>query len=237
MLPLRDDVPTRTQPYVTVGLIAACVLVFLWQLSLPSGADTVAIYRFGVVPAVLLGPARLAPELQAVPAALTVITSMFLHGGFLHVGGNMLYLWIFGNNVEDAMGHGRFLAFYLLCGVVAAMTQSLAAPDSTVPMIGASGAISGVLGAYLLLHPHARVVTLVFLGFFVTLLRLPAALVLGVWILIQVLQALASQPGQGGVAVLAHVGGFVTGIALIGLFKRADVPFFGGRPPRRGPWG
>ncbi|MDP6352995.1 MAG: rhomboid family intramembrane serine protease [Alphaproteobacteria bacterium] len=244
MFPLHDDNPTRIRPVVTIGLIVACALVFLWQLSLPADAARRAIYSLGVIPAVLIGPSHLPDALHALPAPLTVISSMFLHGGWMHVIGNMLYLWIFGNNVEDAMGHGRFAAFYVLCGVAGALAQSLAAPASEIPMIGASGAIAGVLGAYLLLHPGARVRCLVFLGFFMTFVRLPAALVLGGWIVIQLISAAGRPADAGGVAFLAHIGGFAAGLALIGLFKYRHVPFFDGRlgrargahGRRRGPW-
>lgn len=152
MIPLHDDNPTSIKPYVTLALIASCTLVFLWQLSLGSGGAR-AIYGLGVIPAVLLDTKVLHPSLVLVPPVVTVFTSMFLHGGWMHLIGNMLYLWIFGNNVEDAMGHGRFVAFYLLCGIAAVFAQVLPDPASTTPMIGASGAISGVLGAYLLLYP------------------------------------------------------------------------------------
>lgn len=247
MIPLHDDNPTRITPYVTIALIAACVLVFLWQVGASDAAARAAIFSYGVIPAVLLGPGQLPPDLAVVPAPVTVLTSMFLHGGWMHLGGNMLYLWLFGNNVEDAMGHGRFIVFYLVCGTAGALAQAFAAPMSEIPMIGASGAISGVLGAYLLLHPKARILTLIFLGFFVSMFRLPAVIVLGFWILIQLFNA-ASQPADvGGVAFLAHVGGFIAGVALIGVFKYRHVPFFDrGRPPvpprrwdgrvKRGPW-
>ena len=238
MIPLHDENPTSITPVVTIGLIVACSLVFLWQFSLPDDVARRAIYSLGVIPAVLIGPLHLPDALHALPAPLTVISSMFLHGGWMHVGGNMLYLWIFGNNVEDAMGHGRFIAFYLLCGIAGALAQSLAAPASEIPMIGASGAIAGVLGAYMLLHPTARVRTLIFLGFFITFLRLRAVVVLGGWILIQLISAAGQPADVGGVAFLAHIGGFAAGLALIGLFKYRHVPFFDGRYGRRrgGPW-
>jgi membrane associated rhomboid family serine protease len=156
---------------------------------------------------------------------------MFLHGGWMHLIGNMLYLWIFGNNVEDAMGHARFLAFYVLCGAAAVFAQALPAPDSTIPMIGASGAISGVLGAYLLLYPHARVLVLIPLGAFSRLVYLPAMVVLGFWFALQLLSTLLADPNQPGVAFGAHAGGFVAGMLLIPLFKRRGVPLF---HPRQG---
>jgi membrane associated rhomboid family serine protease len=169
---------------------------------------------------------------------------MFMHGGWLHLGFNMLFLWIFGDNVEDSMGHARFLAFYLACGVAAALAQALVNPSSTIPMIGASGAISGVLGAYLLLHPRATVRTVIFLGIFVTMMHLPALIVLGLWFLMQLVSAAFSTSGEAGVAFWAHVGGFVAGLALVPFFKKRTVKLFQPahyRPfqieRRRGPWG
>ncbi len=233
MIPLHDDNPTRIRPLVTVALIVLCVLAFLWQISLGEVDQQRLIAGLGVIPVVLLGQLKLPPMLELVPAELTVVTSMFLHGGWMHLIGNMLYLWIFGNNIEDAMGHGRFILFYLLCGTVAALAQVLQDPASATPMIGASGAISGVLGAYLLLYPRARVLVLVFLGFFVTTLRLPALLVLGFWFVLQFLNAAAAGEAGGGVAWWAHIGGFVAGLGLILLFRDRRVPLLGGR---RGPW-
>jgi len=178
MIPLRDDNPSTIAPLVTVSLIAACVLVFLWELSL--GPNSSIVYSLGAIPAVLLGQKDLPPEWVVVPPLLTMLTSMFTHAGWLHLLGNMLYLWIFGDNVEDSMGHGRFLVFYVLCGLAAVFAQALPEPQSEVPMVGASGAISGVLGAYLLLYPHARVLVVIPLGFFLHTTRLPAALVLDI---------------------------------------------------------
>ena len=160
----------------------------------------------------------------AVPSALTVLTSMFLHAGLMHLGGNMLYLWIFGNNIEDVMGHGRFILFYLLCGVAAVFGHAFTAPDSTVPMIGASGAISGVLGAYLLLFPRARVLVLIPLGFLTRVMPVPAIVVLGFWIVMQIINGAFSWGGLGGgVAWFAHIGGFAVGLALIKVFQRRPV--------------
>ncbi len=230
MIPLRDDNPATIRPFITVGFIAACVLVFLWQLSLGKNGET-ALYALGVIPAVLFDHARMSGEIALVPAWVTVFTSMFLHGGWMHLLGNMLYLWIFGNNVEDSMGHGRFIAFYLLCGVAAAFAQALPNPGSVVPMIGASGAISGVLGAYLLLYPHARVTVVIPLGLILHTTRLPAGWVLVFWFVLQIINAAAeSAHSGGGVAWGAHIGGFVAGMALIPFFKHANVPLFS---PRR----
>ncbi len=238
MLPLKDDVPTQSFPLVTVTLIAVNVLVYLYEFVLgfpaqPSRAAAAAaerayegfIYDFGLVPCRIAGvcPGRLQTLLtEAPPPWLTVFTSMFVHGGLFHVGGNMLYLWIFGNNVEDSMGKRRFLVFYLLCGVAAAAAQYVSDPRSAIPMVGASGAVSGALGAYLILFPGARVWTLVIFGFFWRLVPVPALVVLGFWIVLQVLNGLftfgSGEPG--GVAFLAHVGGFVAGMALVGVFRQ-----------------
>ena len=204
-----------------MALIVVCALTFFWQLSLGRGQEA-AVYALGVIPAVLFDEARLVSELEWVAPALTPITSMFLHGGILHLAGNMLYLWIFGNNIEDAMGHARFIVFYLLCGVAAVFAQALPDTSSTIPMIGASGAISGVLGAYLLLYPHARVLVLIPLGFFLHTMRLKAGIVLGIWFAMQVISSLASGDGPG-VAWNAHIGGFVAGIVLLPIFKRRGV--------------
>lgn len=226
MIPLHDDNPTRSFPVLTVTFIAACVLVFLWQASLGTRGYQASVYALGVIPAVLLNKATLPPELSLVPPAMTVFTSMFLHGGFMHLAGNVLYLWIFGNNVEDAMGHGRFIVFYLLCGVVAAFGQVLQDPGSEIPMIGASGAISGVLGGYLVLYPRARVLVLIPLGFFMQLVRLPALWVLGLWFAIQLLSSVFASSEGGGVAWFAHIGGFIAGLVLIPFFKRGNVTLF-----------
>lgn len=226
MIPLKDSNPTERFPVVTVLLIAVNTAVFLYQLTLGPGRGEVFVRAFALVPARLFTGSG---EGGAVPAGVSVITSMFLHGGILHVAGNMLYLWIFGNNVEDAMGRVRFLAFYLLCGVIAAMSHAVPYPGSEIPMIGASGAVSGVLGAYLLLFPRARVTTLFILGFFIRTIEVPAMIVLGFWFVLQFLNALSSPVAGGGVAWFAHLGGFAGGAALIGLFKRRDIPFGGGR--------
>lgn len=225
MIPLHDDNPTNIFPLVTITFIAACSIVFFWQMSLGSAGNQAAIYSFGIIPAVLLNTAQLPPALNLAPAELTVFTSMFMHGGFMHLAGNMLYLWIFGNNIEDSMGHGRFMVFYAVCGMAAVAGQTLQDPGSEIPMIGASGAISGVLGAYLLLYPRARVLVLIPLGFFTQLVRLPAALVLGLWFVIQIVSSTLSGPG-GGVAWYAHIGGFLAGLLLVPLFKRRKVSLF-----------
>jgi membrane associated rhomboid family serine protease len=217
MIPLKDDNPTRTVPFVTLALIVANSLVFLWELSLAPGRQQEAILSLAVVPSELsrigsLGTGALLYN------GMTLVTAMFLHGSILHVAGNMLYLWIFGNNIEDVMGHVRFAIFYLLCGLAATLTQVAATPASRAPMIGASGAIAGVLGAYLILFPTARVLTLFYLIVFVRVVPVPAVIILGVWFLLQLVSAGEFAPG--GVAWFAHIGGFVTGLALIVPFRR-----------------
>jgi membrane associated rhomboid family serine protease len=227
LIPIKDINPTKRFPIVTVLLLIANVLVFLHQSLLGTKAGEAFVASFSLVPARLFHPDAL-PEL-AVPAGVTLFTSMFLHGSFLHIAGNMLYLWIFGNNIEDAMGRLRFTTFYALCGLAAAYSHALTDMSSLIPMLGASGAVSGVLGGYLLLYPRARVLTIVMLGFYIRTIEVPAMLVLGFWFLLQFVNAIVSSGTGGGVAWYAHVGGFVAGMALIGLFKRADVPFGGGR--------
>lgn len=230
MIPLHDDNPTTIKPFLTIAFIVSCSVIFLWQLSLGTRGFEMAVYRLGVIPAALLGDKTLPPELAMVPPTLTVFTSMFMHGGWMHLIGNMLYLWIFGNNIEDAMGHVRFVVFYLLCGIAAVFAQALPNMESTIPMIGASGAISGVLGAYLLLFPRAHVLVLVPLGFFTRTMYLPAMLVLGFWFLLQLINSALADPGQGGVAFGAHIGGFIAGMVLLPLFKYRHVRLFA--PPR-----
>lgn len=231
MIPISDDNPTSSPPILTVALIVACIAVFLWQVSLDAESAVRAIYAYGMVPAVLFGTAGLPDDVSVLPPAATVLTSMFLHGGFMHLLGNMLYLWVFGNNVEDAMGTLRFAVFYLLCGAAAALAQAMAAPAAEIPMIGASGAVSGVLGAYILLYPHARIRIAVPIGFYLHLTYMPAMVALGLWMGFQVLSSLITPADQGGTAWFAHIGGFIAGMVLIPVFKRRDVRFFS--PPRR----
>jgi membrane associated rhomboid family serine protease len=213
MIPIRDINPTRRFPFVTIVIIALNTLVFLYEFLLPAKSLDVLLATWGLVPYRLM-----ALNLSAI---LTIFTSMFLHGGVMHLVGNMLYLWIFGDNIEAAMGGFRFIVFYLLCGMGAALGQVLVEPASRIPMVGASGAISGVLGAYLLLYPHAEVETLLLVGYFARLVRLPALVVLGLWIVLQLFSGFLSLGAAAtGVAFFAHIGGFVTGIVLVGLFKR-----------------
>jgi len=211
MIPLRDIIPSRTTPIVTISLIVANVLVFLYELTLGRAVNDFTLY-FGLVPAAF--------------SWVAVLTSMFLHGGLFHVAGNMLYLWIFGDNVEDRMAHGRFLMFYLLCGTAAALAQTITAPDSVVPMIGASGAIAGVMGAYFVLYPKSRIVTLVPLFFFFQIIEVPAIFFLGIWFLMQFLSGVGSiataTSGTGGIAFWAHVAGFVAGLSGVIVFRRPE---------------
>jgi rhomboid family protein len=228
VFPLKDDIPTRTTPFITVGLIVLNVLVFLYQISLQGEgsleglrASRDFILEFGLVPCRLTGACS--PDSWLLPPALTVLTSMFLHGGLLHIGGNMLYLWIFGNNVEDTLGHARFTMFYLASGAIAAAAQTALSAGSSVPMIGASGAVSGVLGAYLLLFPRANVLTLIIFGFFVRIVRVPAIFILGLWFVVQFVSGLLTfgaatargEPLGGETAWFAHLGGFLAGMVLL----------------------
>jgi membrane associated rhomboid family serine protease len=237
VIPLRDANPTRRTPVVTLGLIAACAIVFAVQLGMMADGGDVGLALFvthwGVVPAELvaaLGSGALISQETA-----TLVTSQFLHGSLLHIGGNMLYLWIFGNNIEDRFGPLRFLVFYLVGGIVAALAQVAIAPTSTVPTIGASGAIAATLGAYLVLFPRARVTTAIFLVFFFQLIEVPAAIVLGFWFILQLLDGLGSlgvsAPTQvGGVAFFAHIGGFLFGAAVALVVRSVRG---GGSPVRR----
>ena len=243
MFPLSDDSPRRVTPIVTWSIIGACVLVFLWQSSLGAKAGEIALYQFGMIPARLFGLTKLHSHFVAIPASATVLTSMFLHGGWLHLGLNMLFLWVFGGKVEDSMGHSRFLIFYLLCGVAAAMAQAIMSPGSTLPMVGACGAISGVLGAYFLLHPLASIRVLFLLGFIPIVAHVPALIFLGLWFAAQIASATFSVLSEPGVAVWAHVGGFLTGMLLTPLLRPNSVKLLQPRYSRafqiergQGPW-
>jgi membrane associated rhomboid family serine protease len=229
MIPLRDDVPSRSIPYVKYALLGLNVAVFVYELSL--GHKVAALFQqAAVIPALFTGPDgtlsgwRILARTTDPSLAARVVASMFLHGGFLHVIGNMLYLWIFGDNVEDRMGHGRYLAFYVVCGWTATFAHVWSQAGSQVPSVGASGAIGGVLGAYMILYPKARVVTLLPLGFFTQIVRVPALVLLAFWFLQQFLAGALSLSARsaetGGVAWWAHIGGFAAGVALVGLFQR-----------------
>jgi membrane associated rhomboid family serine protease len=212
MIPLRDVIPSRTTPFVTIGIIAVNALAFWLELSLPEPSLQRFLREYGIVPAEFAWP--------------TLVSSMFLHGGWLHAIGNMWYLWIFGDNVEDRMGHGRYLVFYLLCGSLAGLAQTLVNPASYVPTIGASGAIAGVMGAYFVLYPHSRVLTLIPLFIFIEIIEIPAIFFLGFWFLMQLFSGVGSiahtAGNQGGIAFWAHVAGFVAGLAGVFLFRRRE---------------
>jgi membrane associated rhomboid family serine protease len=218
MIPLKDDNPTASFPWVTIGLITINCLVFLYQFSLGVYGMQKFILKAGAIPYEITHIKDIYP-VASVPIPLTLFSAMFMHGGFTHIIGNMLYLWIFGDNVEDAMGHIRFIFFYLLCGILASMLHILTDVNSTIPMVGASGAIAGILGAYFILYPRTRVLTLIFFFFFIRIIRIPAVIILGFWFILQILNA---QSG-GGVAWYAHIGGFLAGALLIEPFTNRKV--------------
>lgn len=235
MIPISDDNPSRLWPVITWSLILGCIGVYAWEVSLGREMDA-AIAVFGFTPAALLKGYVPIPDVGPLPAGFTILSSMFMHASLLHIAGNMLYLWIFGNNVEDGMGHLRYLVFYFVCGAAAALTLAYIDPASRVPMVGASGAISGVLAAYVMLFPRARVLVIVPLGIIFYPFRIAAIWVVGFWFLLQLFSAAATRPDQPGVAFWAHVGGFLAGIVLTPFFKSSDFPLFG-PVRRRGPWG
>jgi membrane associated rhomboid family serine protease len=215
MIPLRDHNPRQSVPIVTYTLIALNVLGFLWELSLGPNLER-ALFSVGFIPARFWLPGAFVADL------ITIFASMFLHGSLMHIGSNMLYLWIFGDNVEDRLGHMRYLLFYALCGILATLAHAFFSPTSRIPAIGASGAIAGVLGAYLILYPHARVTTIIPIFFFVTVREIPAVIILGLWFVLQLLSGVGSlgvrdAQDMGGVAFFAHIGGFVAGMLLIFL--------------------
>ncbi len=225
MLPIGDYAGhRRSYPFVTYALIAVNVLVFLYQVSLPEPRLEQFIFQWGTVPREITSGVDAPPTIGG-PIYLTLLSAAFLHGGWLHLGGNMLYLWVFGDNVEDAMGHLRYLLFYLICGVAAGLAQIVINTTSSIPLVGASGAIAGVMGAYLVMFPGATIRTVVILVFFITVTYLPAILVIGIWFLMQLYSGVGSlgvRTAQGGVAFWAHVGGFVAGMLLAFLFRRRD---------------
>ncbi len=235
MFPIADDNPTRITPYVTYGLIVLNVLIFIYELTLPEAGLTNFFYQWAIVPAQVTGaiagnPAPILPVEP--PEILTFISSQFLHGGFAHVAGNMLFLWIFGNNVEDQLGHVKFLLFYLACGVLAGLTQWFFSQTSAIPSLGASGAIAGVMGAYIIRFPNVSVKTVIPIGIFPFVTKIPAYFYLGIWFLQQALYSFATLAPRtnvgmegGGVAYLAHAGGFVFGAVLgplLGLFSQSS---------------
>jgi len=215
MIPLRDIIPSRTVPYITITIIALNALAWLFEVSLSPEVLEQFLRIYGVVPADFTAP--------------TLITSMFLHGSWMHVIGNMWYLWIFGDNVEDRLGHGRFIVFYLLCGIAAAIGQIAIDPLSTLPTIGASGAIAGVMGAYFVLYPHSRVLTLIPWIIFWEVIELPAVILLAFWFLLQLIggvgqiAATSTSHGSGGVAFAAHVAGFLVGVIGVFIFRKREV--------------
>ena len=214
VIPLRDVIPSRTTPFVTIGLIVVNTLVFVRQLTLDDSAVEEFFLYFGLVPAAF--------------SWVAVLTSMFVHGGFTHFGFNMLFLWIFGDNVEDRMGHGRFLVFYLLCGAAAALAQTATDPDSIVAMVGASGAIAGVMGAYIVLYPHSRIVTVIPIVFYLHVMEVPAFVFLGLWFVLQFVSGIGSLAAAtggepaGGIAFWAHIAGFVAGVSGVLVFRRPE---------------
>jgi membrane associated rhomboid family serine protease len=230
MIPLRDANPTNRTPVVTIGIIAACVAVFLYQFTLESSSEAALetfIRRWAVIPEQLVAALRAGAFLSQETA--TLVTSQFLHGGLIHIGGNMLFLWVFGNNVEDRFGRLRFLVFYLVGGIIAALSQVAVDPHSTVPTIGASGAIAATLGAYLVLWPRARVTTAIFLVFFYQLIDIPAVIVLLVWFGLQLLDGImalgvTTSAAAGGVAIFAHIGGFIFGAAVALVVRAVGGP-------------
>ena len=228
MIPLKDDNPTSSKPIVTYFIIGLCVLVFLMQIGSQSYRTGQLFYSYGLIPSVLMGHNQLPMDVYIVPAYITIFSSMFMHGGFMNIIGNILYMWIFADNIEDDLGSKKFIIFYLLSGIGAAMTQVLMDTHSQVPMVGASGAIGGVLGAYLINHPKAKVLVLIPFGFFSQLIKIRALYVLGFWFILQFISQ------GGGVAYAAHIGGFVSGIILILFFnkkrKRKNKVI-------KGPWG
>ena len=214
MFPVSDVIPSRTTPYVTIGIILLNTFAFLFEWQMSDSELQLFLLEYGAVPAYLSLP--------------SILTSMFLHSGWLHFGGNMLYLWIFGDNVEDRLGHGWFVVFYLFCGAMAVFGQVAVNPNSLVPMIGASGAIAGVMGAYFVMYPHSRIVTLVPIFLFIQLIEVPAIFFLGIWFVMQFLSGVgsiataASRQPAGGVAFWAHVAGFAAGVGGVFLFRRPE---------------
>ena len=220
MIPLKDDNPTQNKPIVRNYIIAACVIIFFMQLINPSYKTGELFYSYGLIPSVLTGLDQLPQDLYVIPASMTILTSMFMHGGFMHLIGNMLYMWIFADNIEDEIGKVKFIIFYLLSGIAAALTQVFLNTESMIPMVGASGAIGGVLGAYIVNHPRAKVLVLIPLGFFSQIVKIPAIFVLGIWFILQFVNSAFTSSTGGGVAYGAHIGGFVFGAVAILFFNR-----------------
>ncbi|SMO77861.1 Membrane associated serine protease, rhomboid family [Balnearium lithotrophicum] len=227
MIPIKDFNPSRSTPVVTILIIVACSIVFLYEILLPPNIREVFIRMFAVVPFEVMHGVDIPPPDPLTPYG-NLISYQYLHGGFLHIFGNMLFLWVFGDNVEDRLGKLKYFIFYTLCGISAAIIQSLVYPNSNIPLIGASGAISGVLGAYAVMFPRAQILTLIFIFFFIDVIVLPASLWIGIWFLMQFMSALISvnHLSMGGVAWFAHIGGFITGIVLVKmLYRRKEEEF------------
>ena len=236
MIPLKDDNPTYSKPVITYAILGICVLVFILQISSTSYQSGKLFYSYGLIPAVLTGHKQLPAEIAMIAPELTLITSMFMHGGFMHLIGNMLYLWIFADNIEDELGPVKFICFYLLSGIAAALTQVFLNTESTIPMIGASGAIGGVLGAYIVNHPKAKVIVLIPLGFFSQIVKIPALYVLGFWFILQFINSSLSSSEGGGVAYGAHIGGFVFGVVAILFFNKKNKPLHKTPKKNINPW-
>ena len=234
MIPLKDDIPTTNKPIIRNYILAICIIVFILQIMSPGYRSGELFYSYGLIPSVLFGTQQLPENIYAIPATVTIFTSMFMHGGFMHLIGNMLYLWIFADNIEDDLGKTKFTVFYILSGVGAAMAQVFADVNSQVPMIGASGAIGGVLGAYLINYPNSRVLVLIPFGFFSQIIKIKALYVLGFWFILQFINSSLSSSSGGGVAYAAHIGGFITGIILILFFNNNKIKKT--RNIYKGPW-
>jgi len=236
LIPLKDDNPTYRTPIVTYSIIAICVIVFILEITSSSYNNGRLFYSYGLIPAVFTGQATLPDEIAGLPSELTLLSSMFMHGGFMHLIGNMLYMWIFADNIEDEIGPVRFIIFYVLAGIAAALTQVYLNTSSTIPMIGASGAIGGVLGAYIVNHPKAKVLVLIPLGFFSQIIKIPALYVLGFWFVLQFINSSLSSSTGGGVAYGAHIGGFIFGVIAILFFnKKSTVQKVSNNKPKN-PW-
>jgi membrane associated rhomboid family serine protease len=236
LIPLKDDNPTYSKPVITYSILGICVLVFILQISSASYQSGKLFYSYGLIPAVLTGHKQLPVEVAMIAPELTLITSMFMHGGFMHLIGNMLYLWIFADNIEDELGPVKFICFYLLSGIAAALTQVFLNTESTIPMIGASGAIGGVLGAYIVNHPKAKVIVLIPLGFFSQIVKIPALYVLGFWFILQFINSSLSSSEGGGVAYGAHIGGFIFGVVAILFFNKKNKPLHKTPKKNINPW-
>ena len=238
MIPLKDDNPTKGNPIVSYGIIGFCVLIFLAQMGLSENELRDFTYSYGLIPSVLMGIDQLPDEIFKVSPIATIFTSMFMHGGWMHLIGNMLYLWIFADNIEEDLGTLNFVIFYFVSGIGAAMSQVLMDINSQIPMIGASGAIGGVLGAYLINYPNAKVLVLIPFGFFSQLIKIRALYVLGFWFVLQFINSFLSSHSVGGVAYAAHIGGFITGVILILFFNKKNKKIYKYKKKKinKGPW-